>query len=355
MTDFQFDKQPHRRYNPLLDEWVLVSPQRNLRPWQGQNEEVSQIQSPAHDSNCYLCPGNQRSGGVQNPTYEGCYVFDNDFPALASSVSPSTLSSSSSSSSSLVDPSLASFFKTAGARGINRVICYDPRHDLTMSGLSHEALKRVIETWKAQFEALAAIPYIDYVQIFENKGAIMGCSNPHPHGQIWAQEGLPSLVARTQNQLQAYFIQQQEPLLLAYLKAELAHKERVVFEHEHFVVLVPFWAIWPFETMILPKSDLRDLSGLTPELTSDLAVVLSKITKAYDGVFKVSFPYSAGFHQAPCDGEAHPEWTLHMHFYPPLLRSATVKKFQVGYELLAEAQRDMTPEQSAAVLRDLVC
>lgn len=224
-----------------------------------------------------------------------------------------------------------------------------------MSGLSHEALLRVIDTWKKQFEDLAAVPYIDYVQIFENKGAIMGCSNPHPHGQIWAQEGLPSLVARTQQQLQHYYKMHHEPLLSAYLQAELKANQRIIYQNTHFVVLVPFWATWPFETMIIPKSDLRDLSGLTPELTSDLAVVLSKITKAYDGVFKVSFPYSAGFHQAPCDGEAHPEWTLHMHFYPPLLRSATVKKFQVGYELLAEAQRDMTPEQSAAILRDLVC
>jgi len=224
-----------------------------------------------------------------------------------------------------------------------------------MSGLSQEALKRVIETWKAQFEALAAIPYIDYVQIFENKGVMMGCSNPHPHGQLWAQEGLPSLVARTQQQLQDYYNIHHEPLLSAYLQAELKANQRIIYQNSHFIVLVPFWATWPFETMILPKSDLRDLSGLTPELTSDLAVVLSKITKAYDGVFKVSFPYSAGFHQAPCDGEAHPEWTLHMHFYPPLLRSATVKKFQVGYELLAEAQRDMTPEQSAAILRDLLC
>lgn len=347
MTDFQLDKQPHRRYNPLLDEWVLVSPQRNLRPWQGQNEEVTQAQSPSHDPNCYLCPGNQRSGGTQNPSYEGCYVFDNDFPALASSSSDTTFSS-------LTDTSSASFFKTAGARGINRVICYDPRHDLTMSGLSHDALKRVIETWKEQFEELAALPSIDYIQIFENKGAIMGCSNPHPHGQIWAQEGLPSLVARTQQQLQHYYDMHHEPLLSAYLQAELEANQRIIYQNTHFVVLVPFWATWPFETMILPKSALRDLRGLNPELSADLAMALSKITKAYDAVFKVSFPYSAGFHQAPCDGVAHPEWTLHMHFYPPLLRSASVKKFQVGYEMLAEAQRDMTPEQSAVILRALV-
>lgn len=224
-----------------------------------------------------------------------------------------------------------------------------------MSGLSQDALMRVIETWKAQFEEIAALPHIDYVQIFENKGAMMGCSNPHPHGQLWAQEGLPSLVERTKKNLQAYYKTHQEPLLLAYLKAELAAKERVIYENEHFVVLVPFWATWPFETMILPKSDLRDLRGLTPALIADLAAALSKLTKAYDAVFKVSFPYSAGFHQAPCDGIVHPEWTLHMHFYPPLLRSATVKKFQVGYELLAEAQRDMTPEQSAEILRNLVC
>ncbi|MFM8595965.1 MAG: UDP-glucose--hexose-1-phosphate uridylyltransferase [Flavobacteriales bacterium] len=349
MTTFNLQTNPHRRFNPLLNEWVLVSPQRNLRPWQGQNEALTAPQLLLHDPNCYLCPGNARSGGEINPNYEACFVFDNDFPALASSKSSS--SSLSSSSLPITPATTASFFQTTSARGINRVICYDPRHDLTMSGLSHEALLRVIETWKTQFEELAALPYIDYVQIFENKGAIMGCSNPHPHGQIWAQEGLPSLVARTQQQLQHYYNMHQEPLLNAYLQAELEANERIIYQNQHFVVLVPFWAVWPFETIIIPKNKIKNLAELDAMAMDDFALALSKLTKAYDAIFKVSFPYSAGFHQAPCDGLAHPEWTLHMHFYPPLLRSASVKKFQVGYEMLAEAQRDMTPEQSAEILR----
>jgi UDPglucose--hexose-1-phosphate uridylyltransferase len=345
MAFSDLSQTPHRRYNPLLDEWVLVSPQRNLRPWQGQNEMVTADKRTTHDPNCYLCPGNQRSGGAQNPNYSGCYVFDNDFPALQTNPSsvPSTLTFDT-----------ASFFQHKSARGVNRVLCYSAQHNLTMSGLSLSELVAVVETWKAQSIELAALPHIDYVQIFENKGAVMGCSNPHPHGQIWAQEGIPSLVARTQKQLQNYWSEQQEPLLNAYLRAELAAQERIVYQNEHFVVLVPYWAVWPFETLVLPTAPITDFSALDAQATTGLAAALSVLTKAYDAVFNCDFPYSAGFHQAPCDGLAHPEWTLHLHFYPPLLRSASVKKFQVGYEMLAEAQRDMTAEQSAAVLRSCV-
>ncbi|MFM7643736.1 MAG: UDP-glucose--hexose-1-phosphate uridylyltransferase [Sphingomonadales bacterium] len=341
MIDFKQHNKPHRRYNPLLDEWVLVSPQRNLRPWLGQQEDAAIAQLLTHDPNCYLCPGNQRSAGELNPNYQDCFVFDNDFPALDTNSGPDDL----------IAPSGNSFFNTQSALGINRVVCYSPRHDLTMADLSDEALINVIRTWKTQFEELAAISFIDYVQIFENKGAMMGCSNPHPHGQIWAQEGLPTLVSRTQAHLQRYFQIHQEPLLEAYLREELELMERVIYQNDHFVVLVPFWAVWPFETLILPKYSIKDLSELNAASINDLATALSKLTKAFDAIFNVSFPYSAGFHQAPCDGKAHPEWTIHMHFYPPLLRSASVKKFQVGYELLAEAQRDMTPEQSAEILR----
>ena len=341
MIDLKLHNKPHRRYNPLLDEWVLVSPQRNLRPWLGQQENAAIAEHLAHDPNCYLCPGNQRSAGELNPNYEDCFVFNNDFPALDTISDPDDY----------IAPSGNSFFNTRSALGINRVVCYSPRHDLTMADLSDEALINVIRTWKTQFEELAAISFIDYVQIFENKGAMMGCSNPHPHGQIWAQESLPTLIARTQAHLQRYFQIHQEPLLEAYLREELKLKERVIYQNDHFVVLVPFWAVWPFETMILPKFTIKDLSELKTDAIKNLATALSKLTKAYDAIFKVSFPYSAGFHQAPCDGKGHPEWTMHMHFYPPLLRSSSVKKFQVGYELLAEAQRDMTPEQSAEILR----
>jgi UDPglucose--hexose-1-phosphate uridylyltransferase len=342
MTFSDLSITPHRRYNPLLDEWVLVSPQRNLRPWQGQNEIVTAVKKPTYDPNCYLCPGNQRSGAVQNPNYSGCFVFDNDFPALQANTS-------STPNPSPIEPS--SFFQFKSARGINRVLCYSAQHNLKMSGLSLSELIAVVETWKAQFIELAALSHIDYVQIFENKGAVMGCSNPHPHGQIWAQEGIPSLVAKTQKQLQSYWSEQQEPLLNAYLLAELAAQERIVYQNEHFVVLVPYWAVWPFETLVLPTRPIADISGLDSQAIIGLAIALSRLTKAYDAVFNCDFPYSAGFHQAPCDGLAHPEWTLHLHFYPPLLRSASVKKFQVGYEMLAEAQRDMTAEQSAAILR----
>jgi len=345
MAFSDLSQTPHRRYNPLLDEWVLVSPQRNLRPWQGQNEIVTADNRPTHDPNCYLCPGNQRSGAAQNPNYSGCYVFDNDFPALQTN--PSSVPSSLATET-------ASFFQHKSARGVNRVLCYSALHNLTMSGLSLSELIAVVETWKAQFIELSGLSHVDYIQIFENKGAVMGCSNPHPHGQIWAQEGIPSLVARTQKQLQNYWSEQQEPLLNAYLRAELAAQERIVYQNEHFVVLVPYWAVWPFETLVLPTAPITDLSALDAQATTGLAGALSVLTKAYDAVFNCDFPYSAGFHQAPCDGLAHPEWTLHLHFYPPLLRSASVKKFQVGYEMLAEAQRDMTAEQSATVLRSCI-
>ncbi|MEN9422614.1 MAG: hypothetical protein RLZZ107_2099 [Bacteroidota bacterium] len=349
MTDLNLN--PHRRYNPLLDEWVLVSPQRNLRPWQGQNEAPAAQAGLRHDPTCYLCPGNERSGGQSNPVYSSCYVFDNDFPAL--DMRPEVLNLDNEHSN-LDNEHSGSFFNVKAAKGINRVVCYSPRHDLTMSGLSVKELEDVVHTWKAQFEELSTLPYIDYVQIFENKGAVMGCSNPHPHGQIWAQQGLPTLIARTQAQLKKYFQNEQAPLLQHYLNDELRNQERVVYENENFVILVPFWAVWPFETLVLPKHDLKNLLDFTTDIATDFALALSKITRAYDAVFNCDFPYSAGFHQAPCDGLAHPEWTLHFHFYPPLLRSASVKKFQVGYEMLAEAQRDMTPEQSAVILRGLI-
>ncbi|MEN9743322.1 MAG: hypothetical protein RLZZ65_1127 [Bacteroidota bacterium] len=351
MTDLNLTLNPHRRYNPLLDEWVLVSPQRNLRPWQGQNEAQELESRPSHDPNCYLCAGNPRSGGQMNPAYTSCFVFDNDFPAL--DMRPEVLNSENEHSAS-DNGNPGSFFKVKSAKGINRVVCYSPRHNLTMSGLSVKELEAVVFTWKAQFEELSALPFIDYVQIFENKGAVMGCSNPHPHGQIWAGQGLPTLVARTQAQLKKYYLSEQAPLLQHYLLDELQNKQRVVYENKNFVVLVPFWAVWPFETLILPKQNLKNISEFTSDITTDFAVALSKITRAYDAVFSCDFPYSAGFHQAPSDGEAHPEWTLHFHFYPPLLRSASIKKFQVGYEMLAEAQRDMTPEQSAMILRGLI-
>ena len=340
MTDLNLN--PHRRYSALLDEWVLVSPHRAKRPWQGQNEVVATHALPNYDPECYLCPGNVRANGEINPQYENCFVFDNDFAALKQDEIEQEATEDNS------------FFIAKSERGVAKVVCFSPNHNLTLPELTSSEIESVITAWQKQYTELGSIDYINYVQIFENKGSVMGCSNPHPHGQIWAQSSLPTQVEKTHTSLNEYFSKNNSNLLLDYLAQELERKERIVIENNHFVALVPFWAIWPFETLILPKQDLKNLLDFTTDIATDFALALSKITRAYDAVFNCDFPYSAGFHQAPCDSVAHPEWTLHFHFYPPLLRSASVKKFQVGYEMLAEAQRDMTPEQSAVILRGLI-
>ena len=340
MEKFVLTDHPHRRYNPLLDEWILVSPQRAKRPWQGQNEAISDEKKPEYDETCYLCPGNHRITGGTNPNYESCYVFDNDFPALLKD----------EVSSDVVQEDL---FKINPERGINRVICFSPKHNVTLAEMQVPEIENVVRVWKEQYLELGAISYINHVQIFENKGSVMGCSNPHPHGQIWAQSSLPTQVKRTQDNLLKYFQKTEKSLLKDYLESELQKKERIIAENEHFVLLVPFWATWPYETMIISKRHFSSIAEITEEEIKSYAEMIQIITVKYDNLFKTSFPYSAGIHQAPTDGLDHEEWHFHMHFYPPLLRSATVKKFMVGYELLAEAQRDLTAEQSAEILRNL--
>ena len=338
MGPFSSQELSHRRYNPLTGEWVIVSPHRLRRPWQGQVETSSQERRPAYDPTCYLCPGNERAGGVRNPTYTGTFVFDNDFPALLRDTPPGKMD-------------MGGLLVAEAERGICRVVCFSPRHDLTLPELDPAALRQVVDTWAEQTEALGARPSVNYVLVFENKGAMMGASNPHPHGQIWATEHLPNEPTKEQAAQFAYQATHEACLLCDYLTLELAHRERIVCANEHFVALVPFWATWPFEAMILSRRHVPSLPDLTGAERDALADLLKQLTTRYDNLFHTSFPYSAGFHQRPTDGDSHPEWHLHAHFYPPLLRSAAVRKFMVGFEMLGTPQRDLTAETSAARLR----
>ncbi len=334
-----YTEHPHRRYNPLTREWVLVSPHRAKRPWQGQTEKTKAEQRPNYDPNCYLCPGNKRASGPTNDKYQSTFVFTNDFSALLQDTPDGEL-----------DDGL---FKAKAEKGLSRVICFSPDHSLTVPEMELTDVKKVVDLWAEEYKRLGSKDFINHVQIFENKGAVMGCSNPHPHGQIWAQSSIPDEVSKECKTQEAYYKEKGSQLLDDYLKSELEKQERIVVENDHFVALVPFWAIWPFETMILPKRAVKHLGELTNEEKLGFADIYSKLTIKYDNLFEVSFPYSAGIHQAPTDGKEHPEWVLHMHFYPPLLRSAEVKKFMVGYEMMANAQRDITAEQSATRLRNL--
>lgn len=339
-----FNDFPHRRYNPLTDAWVLVSPHRAKRPWQGQVEKIAPETRPAHDPDCYLCAGNIRANGEQNPQYDSVYVFDNDFASLLEDTP----------SGEFVEGEL---FRARLERGVGKVICFSPRHDLTIPEMDQQAVRQVVDAWVTEYISLGAKPFVRYVQIFENKGAIMGCSNPHPHGQIWAQESIPDEPLKKQKAQLKYWEQHGTTLLNDYLRAELnpqraaSPRERVLFENEHFAALVPFWAVWPFEAMIVPKRPMPRITDMTDAERDSFADAYRQLTIRYDQLFQTSFPYSAGIHQAPTDGEAHPEWHFHMVFYPPLLRSATVKKFMVGYEMLANPQRDITPEKAAQLLR----
>ncbi len=331
---------PHRRYNALTGEWVLVSPHRAQRPWMGQMERVPPEDLPAYDPACYLCPDNARAGGVNNPPYTGTFVFDNDFAALRPSVPAGEAE---------VNP----LFRYEPEPGLCRVICFSPRHDLTLPELPQATVAQVVQTWIDQSRDLAAREFIHYVQVFENKGAQMGASNPHPHSQVWASGHIPNEPAKELTTQAAYHAEHGRCLLCDYLAAERADGRRVVAANETCTAVVPYWAVWPFETLLLFNRHVGGLDELTPDEVDGLADVLRRLTTRYDNLFEVSFPYSMGFHPAPVDGRAHPTWHLHAHFYPPLLRSATVRKFMVGYELLAMPQRDLTPEQAADRLRAL--
>lgn len=338
MTTFNLLDHPHRRYNPLTGEYVLVSPHRTKRPWQGAQETLPPEMRPQYDPKCYLCPGNTRANGETNPDYQSTYVFTNDFAALLPDTPPSPAPTDD-------------LFHIEGARGTARVLCFSPRHDLTLPEMELEAIRSVVDLWGDQVTDLGAT--YQWVQVFENKGAAMGASNPHPHGQIWACDFLPNEPAQEDRQQRQYFERHGSPLLIDYVERELSTADRVIVENAHWVAVVPFWAVWPFEVLLLPRQQVRRLPDLNDAQRDALADALKRLLTRYDNLFEISFPYSMGWHGAPFNGQDNAHWTLHAHFYPPLLRSATVRKFMVGFEMLGEAQRDITPEQAAARLREL--
>ncbi|MFD2556453.1 UDP-glucose--hexose-1-phosphate uridylyltransferase [Sphingobacterium tabacisoli] len=337
---FDLNNDPHIRIDILTGERVLVSPHRSKRPWQGQVEKSTTRERETYDEDCYLCPGNRRAEGAINPSYSGSFVFVNDFSALLDRDNSFYLNEKD-------------LFITEAERGICKVISFSPRHDLTLAEMDLDAITQVVKTWQNEFDNLRKNIWVQYIQVFENKGAIMGCSNPHPHGQVWAQQGIPSAIVLEGQRQMDYFKKYGRTLLRDYLDAELKKKERVLIETKSFVCLVPYWAKWPFETMIISKRELQTISEFSSEELSDLALVIQELAIRYDNLFETSFPYSAGMHQAPVNTGDQSGWHWHMHFYPPLLRSATVKKFMVGYEMLADAQRDITPEKAAEMLQQL--
>jgi len=331
-----FHEQPHRRFNPLKDEWILVSPHRAERPWQGQQDIPDTSVRPMHDPDCCLCAGNERAGGLRNPDYKNVFIFDNDFAALMPGAGCGVEK----------DKPL---FRAALAHGTCRVICFSPDHGKTLPEMPADDIRILVDTWAAQEKELYASHA--YVQIFENKGAMMGCSSPHPHGQIWATTHVPAEPAREDATQATWFEQHQSAMLLTYAEQEAKDGARTVACNDHWIAVVPYWASWPYEILLLPRFAVQRLHSLTPEQRDDLAYILKAVTTAYDNLFQTSFPYSMGWHGAPSATPDAPHWQLHAHFYPPLLRSASVRKFMVGYEMLAEPQRDLTPETAAEHLR----
>jgi UDPglucose--hexose-1-phosphate uridylyltransferase len=335
----EIQSQPHRRYNALTGDWVLVSPLRTQRPWQGQVETLPAAHNPAHDPKCYLCPGNVRAQGATNPQYTGVFVFDNDFSALL----PDT--------QALADANHHPFIRHELVRGTCRVLCFSPRHDLTLAVMRVDEIRLVVDMWAEQVEELGS--RYRWVQIFENRGDIMGCSNSHPHGQLWAGSALPNEPAKEDAQQLRHRESYGSVLLLDYLEYELKQRARIVLENADWVALAPYWAVWPFETILLPRRHVRQLAELNHSERNGLAEILKRLLTRYDNLFRVSFPYTMGWHGGPHGAGDSAHWQLHAHFYPPLLRSATVRKFMVGYEMLAEPQRDITPEAAAERLQSL--
>lgn len=338
MREINLEDDPHRRYNPLKDEWVLVSPHRNKRPWMGKQEKAPVTDKPSHDPNCYLCPGNARTSGAVNPDYHGPFVFDNDFPAM------------------LTDTPLGvqqdgPLFTAKTVRGTARVICFSEKHNQTLPEMPVQGIRKVVDLWADQLAELGQT--YNWVALFENKGEMMGCSQPHPHGQIWASDFLPNEITREDACQKAYHETNGSVLLVDYATAEANKGERTVVENEHWIAVVPYWATWPFETLVLPKRHVLGLTDLTDAERNGCADILKRLTCRYDNLFETEFPYSMGWHGAPTMEGDMSHWQLHAHFYPPLLRSATVRKFMVGFEMLSESQRDMTAESAAERLRGL--
>jgi UDPglucose--hexose-1-phosphate uridylyltransferase len=339
MSQYNFN-YPHRRKNILTGDWILVSPHRTNRPWQGEISEGENVHRLEYDPGCYLCPGNKRANGNINPKYDSTFVFTNDFSALLEDTEKNKINKKD-------------LLISKSEKGICRVVNFSPRHDLTLAEMKETEIEKVVETWCDEFKSLASNPSINHVQIFENKGSMMGNSNPHPHGQIWAQESVPLETMKELKEFKKYYKKNKKSILSNYLKLELKLKERIVYINESIVILVPYWAVWPFETLIIPNRKIANILQFNKKERTDFANALKIITTKYDNLFKTPFPYSSGMHQAPTDGKEYKECHFHMHFYPPLLRSASIKKFMVGYEMLAEPQRDITPEYSAKVLKKL--
>ncbi|MFN0102062.1 MAG: UDP-glucose--hexose-1-phosphate uridylyltransferase [Bryobacteraceae bacterium] len=329
----------HRRWNPLNRRWVLVSPHRTQRPWQGQQEIAAQSSSLDHDPQCYLCPGNRRANGETNPKYETTFAFENDFAALLPHPQPRPQATNT-------------LLRAEPEAGVCRVLCYSPHHSLTMSRMSAQQIETVIQLWRREDDELAAIPWVRTIQIFENRGEMMGASNPHPHGQLWANETIPDEIAVEADSQNAHWQATGHSLLGDYLEEESEISERIVCANDGFVALVPFWAVWPFETIVIPRRHYGSIQEQTPNEDRHLAALLGELTIRYDNLFESPFPYSFGLHQRPVNGGPEAGWHFHMHFYPPLLRGITVRKFLVGYEMLAQPQRDIMPEAAALRLRE---